>query len=349
MAYNAKAVLNFVRSRLGAPEGSGSEVAFTCPFCIDRIGSESDKKKLWFNSRKGRAYCFRCQYAAKSLEKFLRDVVGGPLTGDVAALLSGYVERDGDISIRDELLVRLYHRPNDELNPLERHNLPAEYIDIVPYLTGEKPTPILLRNAVAYYLKVRRLPSSKAAEYAVGYCRVGTYAGRLLFPVRQNGQIVYFTTRYCGDHPVKSLNPPNVEGFYHKTDVLLNYDNVVGCPVVALCEGPISAMAHRHAVCLLGKTIAAPQIALLERLVSLGLKELVVSLDSDASKQARQIYNALLGRIPKVTLLTLASGDPDDNREIIDTLMEKRSAPTIGGTLRSRLGRVAHRSCQLLA
>jgi hypothetical protein len=273
------------------------------------------------------------------LEKFLRDVVGGPLTSDIRALLDGHAEWDGDTTLRAELLIRLYHRPNTGIEDLEPHALPQEYETLVPFITGRKPTPIMLKAPVAYFLKTRGLPPAKAEEYDVGFCRVGRYANRLIFPVRQLGRLVYFTSRYCGDHPVKSLNPPNVIGFHHKTDVLLNYDNVMGAKIVAVCEGPVSAMAHEKAVCLLGKTISPPQIALLEALLEHGLEEIVVSVDADAAKQARQIYYACLGRFPKVRILSLNDGDPDDHKHEIRKLMDARSVPTIGSLLRSRLHR----------
>ena len=45
-------LLRYLEKRLGSFTGSGPEYQFWCPFCIDRVGDESSKRKLRFNDAK---------------------------------------------------------------------------------------------------------------------------------------------------------------------------------------------------------------------------------------------------------------------------------------------------------
>jgi hypothetical protein len=117
----------------------------------------------------------------------------------------------------------------------------------------------------------------------------------------------------------------------------LNFDNVVGAPVVAIAEGPLSMMAHESGVATMGKFVSDEQIGLLGVLVHYGTKEFVVSLDADAGREADEVYQKLCDHLPKVTLLALDKGDPDDHKEELTTLMQGRGKPGLSDRIRLRL------------
>jgi DNA primase len=164
----------------------------------------------------------------------------------------------------------------------------------------------------------------QVTRYRIGYCPDGPLARYLVFPIGHFQEDVYWTTRYCGDHDPKSKNPPNTEGYMRKQDVLFGFDNALGKEQVVVCEGPISAMAYPNGVALLGKTISPAQIALLDELVAEGSREIVISLDADARREATVVYQQLAGHAPKVTVVELDYGDPDDRKEDLHLFLEKR-------------------------
>jgi hypothetical protein len=194
------------------------------------------------------------------------------------------------------------------------------------------------QRGVEYLRDRRKVAPERAAAYGVRYCGFGRHENQLIFPVFMFGHQVYFTTRYCGDSARKSDNPPNLEGYYAKGDVLLNFDAVLGQPVVFIAEGPISAMAFEHAVALMGKKATPMQVDLLGHLAEHGTRELVVALDADAREEAIALWRALQGRGADVSLLFLPSGDPDDNRgPALAQAVGGRRAPTTADRVRLKV------------
>lgn len=321
----------FVSRKLGPGTASGDERQHACPFCIDRIGSESDKPKLWVNYRKGKAVCYRCGYAAGSLLRLARDINGEQLPESLLDEREEAPERSGQ-AVYGDVLLKFFAKTRK--TKLRRHRLPPCRPVWQDYKAGRITA--INRKAIAY-LKRRGIEPEVVAEYRVHYATGGHYRGYLVFPVYQGGKPVYFTTRYAGDHDVKTLNPPNLPGHLAKSDVLLNYDNVLGQPTVALCEGPFSAMAWKYGVATLGKTISNAQVALFHQLVVGGLREVVVSYDDDATTWAIQACDALRAVVPTVTRVHFEKGDPDDNRERLADYLDHRRAPSTSDRVRARL------------
>lgn len=329
-------LLQYLEHRLGSYSGSGPEYHFWCPMCVDREGDESSKRKLdvRIDSDGVKLGCFRCRYGTRNLERFFRDLNGGTLRYEEAALIHGEIKppsTDRPISHTVREILYAFEETRD-LKPVA---LPKEAVSLC-----EPGRNKLSRRRGVNYLEHERHVHPKVFDlFDIRYCATGEYAQRLIFPVYQNGEIVYFTSRYCGKHWMKSKNPPNQEGFHTRDTCLLNYDNVVGVRVVAVVEGPLDVMAHRHAVGGLGKVLSDTQVRLLQALCEHGTEEFVISLDSDAGLAGEAMYQKLLGRVPKVTVLKLDHGDPDDRREELDDLMEERKPMTTTDRVRGRLKR----------
>ena len=339
MADRAVSLLQYHERRLGTARG-GREKEFFCPFCLDREGSESSKRKLYVNMASGKVYCFRCEYGADGLRKFLRDLNSGRLTFEELRLLREE-GRPPSEALSKAVAAALSHAKKvlrgregavslDSLKPVP---LPKEYMPL-----WQNPHP-LVKLGYEYLTVARGIPAGYAWLYDIGYCPVGTYRKRLVFPVCQGGRQVYFTTRYCGDHFQKSLNPPNQAGYFSRDSCWLNYDRCVGAELVAVVEGPFDMLALPHAVSAMGTAVSETQIVLLEGMAASGTKEFVLVQDADAGKKTDALYRRMVGRLPKVTVLSLEWGDPHDRRNEMATLLEQRGEPGFSERVAARFRR----------
>lgn len=320
----SRSLIEYLDERLGSHSGRGPEYQFACPACIDRRGSESSGRKLGINMKRGVGGCFRCGFAFRSLTTLFRYLNGGHLRIEELALLRS------EVSLPTTNLanaVRDLMSPPDEVRHLGRRPLPKENVVLADCTADDLEHP-RLRPAIEY-LNSRGVTWDLVERAQLGFCPVGEYARRLIFPVLQHGEQVYFTSRYCGDHAMKAKNPPNVEGFHSRSTVLLGYDDCVGKERIALVEGPFDRWAYADALGLLGKHISDVQVGLIRALVPLGLQEVVVSLDAEAGEDAAKIWARLAERVPVCTVLPLADGDPWSRREALAGLLEGRRAPSL--------------------
>jgi hypothetical protein len=327
------ALTDYLDRRLGGHDGQYPEYQWACPFCIDRRGDESSKRKLRVNVEKGVVICFRCEYAARNLMRMFRAMNGGKLYLAELALLRHAVQ--AAVPIR-QLTARVWEsirgdvRQRGEVAPLRSVPLPGECVPMVRWASA------VFRKPVTYMTQGRGMSLDEVAcageRYEIGYCPTGMYSQRLIFPVRMGGEVVYHTNRFCGDHPAKSLNPPNVSGCFSRQNVLLGFDQCVGQELVALVEGPFDMLAFPSAVAMLGKSLSPSQIVLCEILAEMGTREFVVALDADADPS--RIVAALSGRVPAVSVLPLDYGDPWDRRNDLPDLLEARGSLGVEGRVR---------------
>lgn len=323
----------FITKKLGNAIPAGQEHQHQCPFCVDRVGSESAQRKLWVNYTKGKAICYRCDYRAASLRRLAEDINGAPLPPSLLKDELEAPDRPEGYTLYGSLLMRFFQQHQEQC--LKPHRLPLEYRPLWQLYRDCQSRPALALGL--RYLAKRKADPDAVEDYKVGYAVGGRYAGSLIFPVYEGQQVVYFTSRFCGKREPKSLNPKNIEGYRTKADVLLNYDNVRGQPVVALCEGPFSAMAYRHAVASFGKTLSEAQVVLIARLVREGLREMVVSYDADAVSEATTTAARLAGVVPTVTVARFAAGDPDDNRTRLREIIARRRPLTLAAQVSARI------------
>ncbi len=340
----ASNLMDYLVKRLGPYTGRGPEYQFYCPFCVDRLGDESSSRKLWINLDKMKAHCWRCDYKAGGLRKVFMDLNGGVLKMDELRLLRGEFYPPVE-SLRSAVAEALYAGDPDETDELSPIAVPAEMYPLADYMRararGEKVPPEVRRGLA--YLDRRGVEIELVRAFNIGYCHDGRYGQRLVFPVVQNEEQVYFATRSVSPRTKKkSLNPENEPGRYSKEKCLLNYDRVIGAEVVSVVEGPFDCAAFENAVGIGGKGISLTQVALLVALVPFGLQEVVVCLDSDAGADAEVTYAALVNRVPKVSILYLDHGDPWDRREELDGLMEGRGEPRVLSSVQHRLARRSH-------
>lgn len=327
-----RTLVEYLDFRLGPHTGNGPEYRWWCPACIDKVGSEAASQKLNVNTAKVLGNCYRCGFKFRQFETLFRLLNNGTLKIEELRILKREVKlpsNDAADAVREVI------HGQDAAEPGELHQIevPSDMLD----LRQDARNP-MAKHALTY-LTNRGITAAQIERHQIGYCTSGRYAGYLVFPVWQNGTQVYFTTRYAGKATDgrKSNNPPKADGFHGKSTCLLNHDGVVGKKLVAIVEGPFDMMAWgTRAVALMGKDASDAQIALIEGLARQGTKEFVVSLDSDAGKYAQRLYERLLGRVPKASVLLLPQGDPHDNRDNLDALLVGRGVPNALDLVRSR-------------
>lgn len=322
----ADAVRGRVDAALGRGKRTGSEVHYSCPFCSVRKGSESSKRKLGVSYRKGVAHCFRCDWSG-TIRSLLWEVKGG-LDADDRAALADVRSAPGNRGIvRSQLYGTLLGRDEDvsRLN-LKAVALPREYRSLTDASLRRKK----LYHLAYAYLSNRGVTGTQIRRYKIGYCTTGRYRRRLVFPITYKGKQVYFTTRYVGDHNIKTLNPKAEEDAdgnavtYHKGACLWGYDRCRGKRTVTIVEGVFDGMACDPAVALLGKTISDAQLGLLHELHESGTSRFVVALDPDAAVQAERLADVVRQRLPdaEVDIVSLDEGDPADHRDEMPAIIE---------------------------
>jgi len=330
-------LLTYLDHRLGRHSGNGPEYTFHCPACIDRIGTDGDKKKFAVNLVRQRGRCFRCDFKFRDLAHLFRYVNGGFVTPQERVLLRK--EPPLVVESVSKTVKELLSREVPGVESLRKHRLPR----------GTKPfgkvdvTQHPWKRAFTYW-QSRGFDMDDALRFDVHYCPSGAtygdldYSGYLLFPVMQNGERVYWTTRYCGKHHIKSKNPPKREGYFSREHCLLNYDGVVGEKLVSLVEGPTDCAAYDVALALMGKEMSSFQAFLIELLVEHGLEELVINLDPGTGKKVDEISDMMRDRVPRLSVLYFDHGDPCSRRSELAELQETRkAAPTLGDRIRARL------------
>ena len=327
----ATALIDYLDKRLGAHSGNGPEYTFYCPACIDKIGTESDKKKFAVNLTRQRGRCFRCDFKFRDLAHLFRYINGGMVTVQERVML----RRDPPV-VEESVLKTVADllRKDGSDKKLRTHRIPREakpltlQKDVMPWKRAFK------------YLDGRGFTLDDIARFDVHFCPRGDYAGYIVFPVVQGGEQIYWTSRYAGNHVIKSRNPPKGDDFIGREHCLLNYDAVIGEPVVAMVEGPTDMMAHcLPPVGVMGKEVSEHQIRLIEALVPHGLKEVVLSFDPGAGRAIDRVRERLIDFV-EVGIMYLEGGDPVDLRESLPELAEARvHQPSLADRIRSRLSR----------
>lgn len=326
-------LVDYLDRRLGKHSGRGAELLFYCPACLDRLGSDGDKKKFAVNIDKQRGQCFRCEFKFRDMERLFRYINGGHVTPQERIMLR--VEPPMvQTTVRQAVRDLLRKAEEAKKRKLRTHRLPrgAKLLDKTN--TQRMPWKRPLK-----YLEGRGFTLEDAMRSHIHYCASGRYAGYMIFPVYQGGERVYWTSRYAGNGAmVKSWNPEKQEHHYSREHCLLGFDDVIGEKIVALVEGPIDRMAPDAAVALMGKEMSPFQIELIWVLVQHGLEELVVMLDPGTGSKIDQIYAATVDFVPTVRVCYLeGDADPAELKDEMDAVLAQRREPTLTDRIRSRL------------
>jgi len=249
------------------PLSKPGEWVLDCPLC----GKED---KLHVNVRKKNWHCWVCEEYQVRADGRRVPVRGAGGVLALIQLLEGCTK---------EQAVGIVFNNTPAPDTIDLESLETDFID-PDYLSEQQDTEV--RPAVPIppppfwqaidesnygflpYIRQRGITMDDVRMYGLVHCVQGRYAGRLIFPVWERRQMVYYQARAMfdgeskfGKRFIKALNPPNHPGMATAAEVVFNLDTARNYPRVAIVEGPVDAIhVGPDAVASFGKKLSAVQI-----------------------------------------------------------------------------------------
>jgi len=193
---------------------------------------------------------------------------------------------------------------NDTIVSSEVLALPAEYIALNGiYL--DKVTQIEVKHALKFLTK-RNVTKDDIIKYNIGFCKEGSYGGRIIIPSYDaNGILNYFVARAYKESDRKYKNPPIASKEVIGLELYINWD----APII-LCEGMFDAITiKRNVIPLLGKVL---HNKLMEKLVKSSVDRIYIALDNDAKKDALKHAEKLMSYGKEVYMVELEGKDANE-------------------------------------
>lgn len=190
------------------------------------------------------------------------------------------------------------------IRPLDTRKAPKE-IEWPDNYSPLRPGTVrsLCQRAAIRYLRNRGLTDEEIVSYRIGYCSNGFYKGRVIVPITNGNEIVYFVARAISEaEPRRYLNPPMPKmGVTFKTFI----GKANRAVVVEGVFDAISVARVLPSIALLSKNPTIEQIRLVGNLA----EQLVVMLDADAVADALSLSEQL-SFYTNVRTVRLKKGDP---------------------------------------
>lgn len=249
-------------------ERDNGEIYTDCPFCEERGETRDQRKRLGINYERGTWNCFNCHHSGRDNPEWLfRELVR---IFDLDR--SEYV-----FSWRSMMEKEKVHK-RKEFAPV---SLPKEYEPL-----WEKPTERVHKKALRYMLE-RGVTREQIEDHFVGFCAVGKYTGRIIFPVYRKDQVIGFVSRaFIDDVEPRYLNSEGLKYVWNAPDGKMKRG--------LLIEGIFDALAgqralHKvHIMAGLGSSLTDEQLRPL-----LKFKELTLVPDPDKPGMIGTIKRAI--------------------------------------------------------
>jgi DNA primase len=252
------------------PITSGEELVIICPLCQD------GKPRLYISTEHGRWICFHC-HERGHLGQLLTEVCG--LEGTSARQMERRIKRP---AVKPGLDVR----PKATVEGRLAVHPPAGYLMLHEYMRPGN-THVGLARPYLEYLYGRGVTDKDISKHMIGFCVMGAYAGRIIIPVKVDGEVVTWQARAIGDEvEPKTLNCPGTRA----GSALFNIDNIQP-PWVVLVEGPFDALRLPDlAVATLGSRLSKNQRRHLKRK---GFSHVIIMRDADDTGQRSAVEDAM--------------------------------------------------------
>lgn len=277
------------------PNTKRGEVSVHCPMC----GPDDPSEHLGINPESGAWGCLRDNtHRGKSARTLVRAILGCSST-QASLIIQQYSHSDPDSL--EGALAMLGEAQESPVEP-----------KINPEREFAKFSAIKVRGATRRffdYLGYRGYedPHSMINYYDLKCAVIGRYKDRVIIPVRQNGELLGWTSRAIVD---PKLAPRYLASSSDVKATVLNYDRLKaeGGKRLFIVEGPFDALKidnyGRHmgvrATCTFGTDVTLSQIALLRILVK-RFEQAYVLFDRGAEGPAANLSEwtkAVLGRLP---------------------------------------------------
>lgn len=282
------ALLVLVESVLGkgTPTSKGN-YAFKCPFCSHHknklevsLRTTAKKENFW--------HCWVCDTKGKTIRTLFKQAKATP-------------DKFKDLNL-------LIQPTNvEDIVSTEALALPAEFIAFNDHSTfvTDRIAQIESKHALRF-LKKRGVTMDDILKYNIGFCKEGSYVGRVIIPSYDaNGILNYFVARAYKDSDRKYKNPPVASKEVIGLELYINWD----APII-LCEGMFDAITiKRNVIPLLGKVL---HNKLMEKLVKSSVDRIYIALDNDAKKDALKHAEKLMSYGKEVYMVELEGKDANE-------------------------------------
>lgn len=170
-----------------------NEILLLCPFCAENGHIDEARHTLGVNTTKEIGHCHRCDW--KGAGKYLFDSLADHCSST-------------DIYETDASAHHLVEQTK-KVAKLQRIALPKTYEPLwVVYQD------IIGKEALSYVLK-RGITEQQIRKHRIGFCAVGSYVDRIIFPVFYKKWVVGFTARTFRNGEPKYLNSPGERFIYN--------------------------------------------------------------------------------------------------------------------------------------
>jgi len=220
---------------------SGSKFHCRCPICGDSDKSPNKKRfHLEYMDDNCRYNCFNCNQSGDFYG--LYSYITGVDRREVWKKFHTYDTK----SIKNVWKKRKIEEPKIETS---KENL--NWIRDRCVFVGDDPSKLGFIQ-LKYQTILKRFIEERKINIDVYICTNGLYKDRIVIPVFENGDIVYFQARSIHDDVSNKYLNPTVE----KQNIIFNKDNFIKDDPIFITEGLIDAMSvNSNSTCCLGKTI----------------------------------------------------------------------------------------------
>ncbi len=297
----------YLKNHGARPIKGKTEWELSCPLC--------GKDKFIVNAIKRAWHCWVCQkergHGRGGLLDLLQMLDGITKEQAVERVLHSFHDAIGISGINLDIVHALWDAADMDAVPVP---MPSDWRQGCVDYDGILP-----------YCRRRGIALEDIINFGLGWCQWGRYAQRLIFPVWENAQLVYWQARAMWEEHehqgpgkfVKSLNPPKLdERAAGSADVLFNLDNAKQYRRVCITEGPIDAIhAGPDAVCTFGKRLSPTQVG---KLLRAGVNAIDLMWDGPSLREPHGAWPEMwdvamrLDGIFDVQLIMLPRGDPGD-------------------------------------
>jgi DNA primase len=272
-------------------------------------GCDDSTANLEINVEQGIFHCWKCDYSG-FVRQLFKDILGKDVDLD-----EEYISADALRKFQQEGLQ--WGEPVSAQGK-EFGGLPKEFVP----LWDKRSLSMAGEKALQYALT--RMTLEDIVKYKVGYCGLGDYKWRVIVPIYEGGEIVYFVGRaiFRDMLPYRNSDSP-------KRDVIFNFERALKVGRGVLVEGVFDAIKIGEdpvvGMAALGTSLSEEQIYKLNQ-----IPDLTIMFDQDAKLKTYKIRDKLVGLQRKPKVFILPHGDPDDfSRFSLQHMLTEAKAPDL--------------------
>lgn len=249
----------------------GSDYNFNCVFCPERVDKRDTKHRLGININTGKGNCFRCEkkfrdpnspsnakrYWFRELCRvFNKNYTYTHEDSDADSNTDGLGRTDG--STRKGRLGQTRKKNKES----QRYYIPSEYEPLWKNCNDR------ISKDAHFYLRKRGITKEQIRKHRIGFCAVGKYAWRIVFPVSSpKGKLRGFVARdFGGQTDFRYLNSEGTKELYNLSPAKRrNRICVLGEGIFDVLAFERAAIPNTDAVAGLGKTLTKRQYRILSK------------------------------------------------------------------------------------